>query len=202
MCVQWKDGSTSWEKRSVVKECYPVQTAEYAVSNDVDSKPAFNWWVNHVLNKRDRIISKMKLCQKQFVKTTEKYGINVPCNVEHAYELDQRNGDKLLADAIAKEMKNVRIAFDILPNGERVPNNHQRIHCHMMFDIKIESFCRKVRLVAGGNASEAPKCMTYSSVVSRESVRIALTLASLNELEVKAGDVENAYITAPITGAE
>ena len=41
--------------------------------------------------------------------------------------------------------------------------------------------------------------MTYSSVVSRESVRIALTLASLNELEVKAGDVENAYITAPIT---
>ena len=52
---------------------------------------------------------------------------------------------------------------------------------------------------AGGNATEIPKCMTYSSVVSRESVRIALTLASLNELEVKAGDVENAFITAPVT---
>ena len=35
--------------------------------------------------------------------------------------------------------------------------------------------------------------------MSRESVRIALTFASLNELELKAGDVENSYITAPIT---
>ena len=41
--------------------------------------------------------------------------------------------------------------------------------------------------------------MTYLSVVLRESVWIALILASLNELEVNAGDVENAYITAPIT---
>ena len=41
--------------------------------------------------------------------------------------------------------------------------------------------------------------MTFLSVVSRESVRIALTLVSLSKLEVKAGDVENAYITAPIT---
>jgi hypothetical protein len=63
----------------------------------------------------------------------------------------------------------------------------------------MESFRRKARLVAGGNSTETPKCMTYSSVVSRESVRIALTLASLNALEVKAGDIENAYITAPIT---
>ena len=30
-------------------------------------------------------------------------------------------------------------------------------------------------------------------------MRIDLTFASLNELEVKTGDVENAYITAPIT---
>ena len=43
MCVQWKDGLTSWEKLSVMKECYPVQTAEYAVSKDCDSEPAFNW---------------------------------------------------------------------------------------------------------------------------------------------------------------
>ena len=47
-----------------MKECYPVQAAEYAVNNDVDSKPVFNWWVSHVLKKRDRIISKVKICQK------------------------------------------------------------------------------------------------------------------------------------------
>ena len=41
--------------------------------------------------------------------------------------------------------------------------------------------------------------MTYASVVSRETVHIALTLAALNDLEVKTDDVLNAYITAPIT---
>jgi len=40
--------------------------------------------------------------------------------------------------------------------------------------------------------------MTYTSVVSRETVRIALTVAALNDLEVKAADILNAYISAPI----
>ena len=40
--------------------------------------------------------------------------------------------------------------------------------------------------------------MTYSSVVARDSVHIALTLAALNGREVKAGDVTNAYVTAPV----
>ena len=39
----------------------------------------------------------------------------------------------------------------------------------------------------------------YASVVSRETVRLALTIAALNDLEVKVGDILNAYITAPIT---
>jgi Reverse transcriptase (RNA-dependent DNA polymerase) len=34
--------------------------------------------------------------------------------------------------------------------------------------------------------------------VSRESVRIALTLAALNDLEVKTSDIENACLTAPV----
>ena len=37
------------------------------------------------------------------------------------------------------------------------------------------------------------------SVVSRETVRIALMVATLNGLEVKAGDVLNAYMMAPVT---
>ena len=45
--------------------------------------------------------------------------------------------------------------------------------------------------------TETPKCMTYSSVFGRETVRIALTIATLNDLQVKAGDVMNAYVTAP-----
>ena len=45
--------------------------------------------------------------------------------------------------------------------------------------------------------TEAPASVTYVSVVSKETVRIVLTLAALNDLEVKVGDILNAYITAP-----
>ena len=47
--------------------------------------------------------------------------------------------------------------------------------------------------------TKAPSAVTYASVVTRETVRIALTIAALNGLEVKCGDVLNAYITAPVT---
>jgi hypothetical protein len=63
----------------------------------------------------------------------------------------------------------------------------------------MEDFTRKARLVAGGHKTDAPPTITYASVVSRETVRIALLMAALNNLEVKVGDVLNAYITAPIT---
>jgi hypothetical protein len=69
----------------------------------------------------------------------------------------------------------------------------------MIFDVKMEDFRRKVTFVAGRYATDTPHKMTYASVVSRESVVSALTLAPLNDLDVKIADIENAYLTAPIT---
>ena len=45
--------------------------------------------------------------------------------------------------------------------------------------------------------TKTPATLTYASVVSRESVRIMLTIDALNDLEVKAGDILNAYLTTP-----
>ena len=45
--------------------------------------------------------------------------------------------------------------------------------------------------------TETPESMTYSSVVSRDSIRIAFLVAGLNDLDVLAGDVTNAYLNAP-----
>jgi hypothetical protein len=42
-----------------------------------------------------------------------------------------------------------------------------------------------------------PASITYSSVVSRDSVWILLMNAALNELELRAADVQNAFLTAP-----
>jgi len=63
----------------------------------------------------------------------------------------------------------------------------------------MENLHRNYRLVAGGHMTDAPITTTFASVVSRETVRIALTLAGLNDLQVKVLDIENAYITAPCT---
>ena len=45
--------------------------------------------------------------------------------------------------------------------------------------------------------TDTPAIMTYASVVSRETVHIALTVTALNDLEVKTSDIQNAYLTAP-----
>jgi hypothetical protein len=47
--------------------------------------------------------------------------------------------------------------------------------------------------------TDAPATTTFASVVSRETVQIALALAGLNDLQVTVSDIENAYITAPCT---
>jgi hypothetical protein len=68
----------------------------------------------------------------------------------------------------------------------------------MIFDVKMEDFQQKAQLVAGGHLTQAPATITYASVVSRETVCLALTVASFDDLEVKVGDVLNAYITVPV----
>ena len=94
-------------------------------------------------------------------------------------------------------MAAVQIAFKLLDDGQNPPLGHSYMDCHMIFDIKQDGFCRKARLVVGGHMVETPPIMTYTSVVSRDTVRIALTIAALNDLQVKASDVQNAFLTAP-----
>lgn len=199
LCVQWLDGSTSWQTLKDLKESYPLEVAEYAVTQGIQQEPAFNWWVNAVLKKREMIIKMVRRRNVRFLKRTLKFGIEVPNSAKDAYAMDTKNGDTKWADAICKEMGNVRLAFRIAADGETIPIGYQKIRCHLIFDIKQEDFRRKARLVAGGHVTEAPATITYASVVSRETVRIALLLAGLMELEVKTADIENAYITAPNT---
>jgi hypothetical protein len=195
MLIQWKDGSTTWVALKDMKESYPVQVAEYAVLSKLSQEPAFAWWVPFVLKKRNRIISKIK--SKYWVRT-HKFGIRIPKSVVEAKKLDEKNGDTLWWDSICKEMKNVRIAFEIFEGSEaEIPPGYQKVNCHMIFDVKMgENFRRKARMVAGGHTTEAPATLTYSSVVSRDSVRIALTIAALNDLKILACDIQNAYLTA------
>jgi transposase len=195
-CIQWKDGTTTWERLSDLKESNPVQVAEYVMTKELDHEPAFAWWVEFTLKKRERIIAAVN---QRYQKRTHKFGVRIPKSVKEAIAVDTENGDRQWQDAIDLEMNAVRVAFKILNGDESIPPGYQQIRCHMVFDVKMESFKRKARYVAGGHTTDAPSSITYASVVSRESVRIALTLAALNDLEVKTSDIKNAYLTAPVT---
>jgi hypothetical protein len=122
----------------------------------------------------------------------------IPKSVKEAQAIDAENGDTLWWDAIMKEMQNVRPAFEKWEESKKdLPVGYQKIKCHFVFDIKMgENFRRKARLVANGNETEALPIITYSSVVSRDSVRIALMIAALNDLKLLSCDIQNAYLTA------
>ena len=47
--------------------------------------------------------------------------------------------------------------------------------------------------------TKALTTITYASVVSRKTVRTALMSTTINDLEVKSGDILNAYVQAPVT---
>ena len=191
--VRWRDGSCNWVPLSLIKESNPVEVAEYAIAQRIHKEPAFNWWVHKLLRKRDRIISKMKSrCRKPKMK----FGIEVPETADEALALDEKNGDTFWKDAIAKEYENSSMAFDVQEEGEGAPVGWKKITCHLVFDVKMD-LTRKARYVAGGHLTSAPPSLTYASVVSRDSVRIAFMLAALNDLDILTGDIRNAYLHAP-----
>jgi len=189
--VEWKDGSNSWLSLKDLKNSNSVDVAQYAKDNRIDQEPAFDWWVHDVLKRRERLI---KMARSHRLKTGYKFGLRVPETVDEAMEIDRINGNTLWQDAIEKEMQNVYIAFDIRTESQ-APPVYKLIPHRIIFEIKMD-FTRKARLVAGGHKTNPPAQLTYSSVVSRESVRIGFLIAAMYDLDPQAADIGNAYLNA------
>ena len=181
----------------MLKESYPVEVAEFAMAHGLESQPAFNWWVKPVLKQREAIILAVKNRKSQHAKKQFKFGIALPKSVAEALQLDKESGNTLWADAISKEITAIKPAFKILQEHEKVPPGYLWVPCHIIFDVKVEDLRRKARFVAGGHVTGTPSVITYAGVVSRDTVRICLIIASLNDITVLVADIENAYITAP-----
>ena len=67
-----------------------MQTAEFAIVEGIDHKPAFNWCVEHVLKKGDRVIAVIRKWQTRYLKKSYKFGIKLPKTVEQALALDAK----------------------------------------------------------------------------------------------------------------
>lgn len=191
--VTFKDGTTMWTKLVDLMREYPLQVAEYAVANKIDHEPAFTWWVPRALREAKRIIRKVK---SKYWSRNYKFGLELPKNIEDCKRIDEANGNTLWIDAVKKELKACEIAFDFLDDDDPLAPGYQEIKCHLVFDIKMGSLQRKARFVAGGHLTDTPTAATYSSVVSRDTVRLMFLIAAMNDLDILAADISNAYLNA------
>ena len=91
------------------------------------------------------------------------------------------------------------MAFKVTPDEKSVPIGHKLVLCHMVFDVKTEDFGCKARLVAGCHIIEALATITYASIMSGETVGIALMIAALDDLEVSFCGILNVYVEASVT---
>jgi len=97
--------------------------------------------------------------KSRYSKRTHKFGIRVPTTVKEALTIDKETKTTFWHDAIQKEMKNCRTAFQFLEEDETVPIGYKWIKCHLIFDVKMD-FSRKARFVAGGHMTNPPSKIT------------------------------------------
>ena len=196
LLVRWKGGSSNWVSLKDLKASYPLEVMDYAIKNIIQDEPAFAWWIPFVRKKRDSIISK---ATSKYWERTHKYGVEIPKSVQDAIRIDKELGNSLWQDAIAMEMKNVRVAFEEYQGDISDLKDYEHISGHLIFDVKLgENFRRKARYVADGYKTSTPSAVTYSSVTSRDSVRLFLLLAALNDVDIQSADVQNAFLSAPV----
>ena len=158
--------TNSWIPLKELKAAYPLQVAEFAVTRELDKMPAFAWWVPYTLKKRDTIIASVR---QRIAKTTHKYGIIISTSWKNAQEIDTKNGTHLWRDALAKEMQNVGVAFNVLVNHQNVPVGWTKATGHLIWDVKMD-FTRKVRWVKDDRRTADPLGTNHAGVVSRDSV--------------------------------
>lgn len=60
LLVEWKEGGEDWLPLKDLKESYPVEVAEYAKAHKFSEELAFAWWISDILQRRNRIITKVK----------------------------------------------------------------------------------------------------------------------------------------------
>jgi hypothetical protein len=93
-------------------------------SRNSGCEPAFVWWLPYTLRKQEETLSAVK---SRIQKATHTYGIDIPTSLEHAYAIDKQNGDSFWKNTIDKEMHNVGVVFEILPDGKTVTVGWKRV---------------------------------------------------------------------------
>ena len=141
------------------------------------------------------MISKLR---SKYWQNTHKYRIKIPKSEKEAYDFDEKNGNKFWTDGIKEVMNKVIVEVQESNVSPDKSIGNQEIGLHMIFDIEPgENFWRKDRIAHCGHTTKTPSSVTYRSMVSQDLVQIMLMIAELNDLDLRAADIENTSLTAP-----
>ena len=179
--VNWDTEEVSWEAFNDLKVDHPNMTAAYIVENNVTrsnrSDRTLQWakktvrdieravrqiarLYDHFLDDNDEVhtVRRLNPRKKKRPKRKQvfKYGVEVPCNVAHAKELDEQNGNTYWQEAIEKEISSLvqMECFEFKPASFKPGSAYQWTTLTVIFDVK-QDLRWKARLVAGGHLVDA-----------------------------------------------
>ena len=91
-----------------------LQTAKFSLSHKIYQETKFNWWVQNVLKKQERIIAVVKKRTVRYHKSNYRQVIYITNPVKEDYAIDENNDNNYWYDAVDKQVKNMQVTFKIL----------------------------------------------------------------------------------------
>jgi hypothetical protein len=198
--VEWENGEITYEPLNVIAADDPVSCAIYARDHGLLDTPGWKRF-KRIAKRQQKLLRMANQAKLRSYRTAPrfKYGYEIPRNYEHALFLDRRNGNTKWQDANRLEFDQLNdySTFEDIGHSSTTtpPAGYKKIRVHLVFDVKHDGR-HKVRCVADGHLTDIPVDSVYSGVVSLRGLRIMLFLAELNDLEVWATDIGNAYLEA------
>ena len=84
-----------------------------------------------------------------------KFGVRIPSNIDGAKALGGINGNTLWQDAIAKEMTNVSIAFEILSDDQPIPKGWTPSSGHLVFTVEMDPTWKGLHIGTQGEEGQS-----------------------------------------------
>ena len=77
-------------------------------------------------------------------RVSHKYGAQLSYTVKEAYNIGEANGNTLWSDALNKVMENLKVDFDLLPDGKYPPVHYRKASGHLIFDVSMMLECKEI----------------------------------------------------------
>ena len=213
--VEWTTGEITWEPMNIIRMSDPLTLARYAKENALTSERGWKW-ASKIQTNIEKVVRSVTATssetkqgsaftstqkKKKPMKTKQrgpkfKFGVEIPRGTKHALLVDKANGNTLWEEAMNKEAKGLLDfhTFKILNENERPPQGYHFVPLHACYNCKVDGR-RKCRIVANGGMAPIPVDNDlYAGVVTIDVVRLLVLVGIVNDLEIIATDISQAYL--------